>query len=207
MKKTLTVFFMMIAGWLSCFAGDDDFAVAKIPAALLKDAHVVKRLEEFRYQVYSLGKAKLYHRYVITVLDENGDRYASFYEYYDRLRSIEGIEGMLYDASGKKIKSLKKNDIEDRSGVSEISLMEDNRLKYHNFYYKGYPYTVEYESEITYNNTYMFPSWEPQEDEHYAVEQSRFTIVCPADFHFHYKAFNYKAEPSVSREKDVKTYT
>jgi hypothetical protein len=142
----------------------------------LKNAYVVKRSGEQRFEVISYTRARLYEKYAITVLDEQGDDYAMLYESYDKLRSIKSIEGKLYDANGKEIKSLKNKDIQDRSGVSGISLMEDSRLKIHSFYYKVYPYTVEYEVVTEYNNTFIFPYWFPQPAEKYAVEQSTISI-------------------------------
>lgn len=206
MKKLFSVLITLAAGSLSVYAGDGDYAVSRIPAQLLKNAHIVKRMEEIRLEISSLNKVKVYEKFAITVLDENGDPYAVLYRCYDKLRSIQSIEGRLYDANGKKLKSLKKGDIEDRSGVSEASLMEDDRLKIHSFYYRVYPYTVEYEVETSLNNTYNFPVWFPQPIENYAVQQSSFSIACPADFTFRYKVFNYPGEPVILQVKDDKTY-
>ena len=84
--------------------------------------------------------------------------------------------------------------------------MEDNRIKRHNFYYKNYPYTVEYEVTIEYNNTFMLPDWNPQWREKFAVEVSFFTIECPSWFTFRYKMFNYKGEPGIVSNGDKKTF-
>jgi hypothetical protein len=205
MRKYFFTLILLLAV-IDLFANDGQYAVSKISPALLKNAHVVKRMEEMRFEVVSLNKARLYEKFALTILDENGDDYAILFKRYDKLRSIESIEGRLYDANGNKLKSLKKGDIEDRSGVSGESLMEDDRIKVHSFFYKAYPYTVEYEIEMTMNTTYIFPGWIPQPTEKYAVEQSSCMISCPADFTFRYKAFNYKGEPAIGQEKNNKTY-
>jgi hypothetical protein len=49
------------------------------------------------------------------------------------LLRLKALQGALYDAMGNKVKELKNKDIQDFSGVSDISLMEDNRVKYHSF--------------------------------------------------------------------------
>jgi len=200
-----TAFLLIIAVLLR--ANDGEYAVSKISPSLMKGAHVVKRMEEIRFEISSLNRAKLYEKFALTVLDENGDDYAVLFRRYDKLRSIESIEGRLFDANGNKLKSLKKGDVEDRSGVSGESLMEDARVKIHSFYYKVYPYTVEYEVEMAMNNTYDFPGWVPQPDENYAVEGSSYSVVCPPDFTFRYKSFNYKGDPVVSQEKNNKVYS
>ncbi|MFT3747772.1 MAG: DUF3857 domain-containing protein [Agriterribacter sp.] len=191
---------------LNCFAGDGDYAVSRIPEALMKNADVVKRSEEMRFEIIDATKSRLYHKYVLTILNEKGDRYAMVYEYYDKLREIKSIEGTLYDASGTKIKSLKKSDIKDLSGTSDVSLADDNRIKVHGFYHRLYPYTVEYETEVVYNGSFFFPAWDPVDNEKIAVVQSALTVVVPADFTFRYKAFNYKSEPVIQSEKSKKLY-
>ncbi len=192
---------------LSAFSADGEYAVAKIKPGLLPDAHVIKRMAETRYEVISFSKTRLYNKYAITIMNENGDRFARMYEFYDGLRSVRSIEGKLYDANGKMIKALKSKDIEDRSNVSEISLMEDSRIKTHNFYYKVYPYTVEYETMVEFNNTYMFYPWLPQPEENYAVEKSSMTVSCPSWFTFQYKMFNYNGSPVETEVKGEKKYT
>ena len=206
MKKYFLLFLVFTLAADIASANNGDYAVNKIPSTLLKDAWAVKRMDESTYQIISFTKARLYEKFAITILNENGDPFAPLYRTYDKLRSIESIEGKLFDANGKEIRSLKKKDIEDLSGVSEESLMQDNRIKKHNFYYKVYPYTVEYDVVTEFNNTYLFPDWFPQPAEHYAVEKSEMIVVCPESFKFHYKSFNYKGEPLINNTKDGKTY-
>ncbi len=189
------------------FAGDGEYAISKIPAELLKNANAVKRFEEIKFEVSDIGKARLFHHYVITVLNENGDKYAELEEEYDKLHSIESIEGHLYDETGKKIRSLKKSDVQDLSGTSEASLAEDNRIKRHSFFYKVYPYTVEYEIETKFTNTLFYPEWVPVEDENYSVEYSRMIVSCPAEMTFRFKAFNFSSQPAITQEKNNKLYS
>ncbi len=189
-----------------CYASETPYAASAIPAALLKDANVVKRLEEVRFEIISTGETILHRKYALTVLNENGNDNASFSEYYDKLKQIKSIDGALYDGNGKLIKRLKSKEIQDRSGVDNNDLMDDHRVKMHNFYYKEYPYTVEYEVEIQYNNSLFFPHWLPQEDENFSVEKSSFTLVAPANYVVRNKVFNYNGQPLVSTEKN-KTVT
>ncbi|HYC27630.1 MAG TPA: DUF3857 domain-containing protein, partial [Chitinophagaceae bacterium] len=126
--------------------------------------------------------------------------------YYDPLHSIDYIDGSLFDASGKKIKSLKKSELKDVSGTGDESLADDNRLKYHNFYYRAYPYTVEYEWQVINRETYSAPRWYAQKRTYCAVENSKFTLVLPANYPLRYKAFNYPGEPQSTPQVDKITY-
>ena len=104
---------------------------------------------------------------------------------------------------------MKTKDLEDLSGVDDISLIDDNRIKRHSFYYKVYPYTVEYDVEIRYRHTMFFPMWVPQGGEKISVEKSQAIIVCPEDYQFRYKAFHYSGDPVITTEnkKKVSTWT
>jgi transglutaminase-like putative cysteine protease len=207
MRKRFTGIIISLLSVLSTVAADGEYAVSKIPAELLKKANAVLRLEELNFEIINSGKAVFTNHYVITILNENGDFWAEFYEYYDKHRKIESLEGTLYDASGKQLKKIKTKDAEDLSGVSDGSLMDDNRYKRHNFYNRVYPYTIEYTVEVNYNSTLFFPRWVPMGKEMLSVEKSVVNIVCPADYQFRYKAFNYNGEPTRTQSKNNKTIT
>jgi len=198
---------LSLTGMLA-FAGDKtDYAISNIPSELLKNANVVVRWDETRFEVTDIDRARLTRRYAVTILNERGDDEAQFAADYDKLHSIESVEGTLYDASGKKVKSLKKSDLGDYSGTSGETLIADDRIKTHNFYCKLYPYTVEYTVETKFYYTMFFPRWVPIKDEHIAVQASRMVVVCPADYKVRYKAFNYSHEPAVQTEKSTTSYT
>ena len=200
--------FFIFLSLLLCVSGikaaDPKYPVSSIPENLKKDADVVKRMEEITFQVISTGETILHKKYALTILNENGAENAGIAEYYDKLISITSMEGTLYDASGKVLKRTKNKDISDVSAVSGNNLIDDSRVKTHHFYYREYPYTVEYEVEQKFSNTLFFPNWYPQEDEKYAVEQSSYTVICPEQYEIRYRAFNYKGAPEVTTEKGKK---
>jgi hypothetical protein len=199
---------LLAACSLTTRAGEKiDYGVNGIPAALQTNANAVLRLDETRFEITAIGRAREYHHYAITILNERGDKHAGLTEQYDKLHEIESITGTLYDAGGKKIRVLKKQDISDYSGTGDETLMADDRIKVHNFYYKVYPYTVEYEVETKYYYTMFFPRWIPQDDEHFAVQDSKITVICPADYKFRYKAFNYAKDPVKQTERSTTSYT
>ncbi len=186
-------------------ATDGEYAVSRIPVGLLKNAHVVKRMENIRFEINSISSATLRKRYAITVLDEFGSAAAGFEEYYDKLHEIKNIEGVLYDADGNELKRLRNKQVIDLSGMSDNNLADDKRRKFHHFYHKTYPYTVQYEVEIKYNGTLIFPSWFPRESENYAVENSNFSITAPLSYEVRYKGINYTGNIEGVNDKKIKT--
>jgi hypothetical protein len=207
MRRPLTSFLLLFLCCTGATATEGEYAFNRISAAMLKDAHAVKRFEHMTFEINSEKRATYRHKIAFTILDEQGDKWAYFGEGYDKLRSIESFEGSLYDAAGKKIKSLKKSDIKDVSGSNESSLADDNRAKWHNFFHKVYPYTVEYEIEIRYKGTMFIPAWSPITSSLLSVEQSKLTIICPYVNPLRYKMFNYTGEPLVSDNRSSKIYT
>lgn len=203
--KTFVSAIVLLVTSLYLKAGDGEYAVFKIDSTLRKKANAVKRFEEIRFEVVDLDKAKYYHKYVVTILNEKGDHFASLVERYDKLKSIVSIEGRLYDAFGQKIKTLKSSDIQDRSASGDNDLASDDRFKVHSFYQKTYPYTVEYEVELKYNYTMFYPSWAPINNEHLSVEYSSMTVIMPEKIDFRYKCFN-TSEPVRSVDKTNKLY-
>src|SRR5688572_12433841 len=102
MKITSTIIFWFFYSSLAANPVEN-YAVANIPPLLLKNAHVVKRMEEVRYEITEGNRARFYRKVAYTILDEQGDRWGGFLEGIDKLRSIDVFEGSLFDANGKKL--------------------------------------------------------------------------------------------------------
>jgi hypothetical protein len=204
MKKHVFSFFLFSFFSFAGFA-QAKYPVSAIAPAMLKGAHVVKRLEEISFTLTKLDDAVYNRKVVLTILDEEGQEHADLAVWYDKFRKVSNIEGALYDGSGNLLKKVKGKDISDLSATSSISLYDDNRVKVHDFRYKVFPYTVEYEMEVEYNHSFYFPDWEPQGYEDLAVEQSSFTFTTPDTYTLRYKAFNYKNEPVATTANGKKT--
>jgi hypothetical protein len=187
-------------------AADGEYAVSRIPQQLLKNAHIVIRKEVQRIELKSLDKMVIYNKYAITVFDEQGDEYANLVEVYDQFNTIDYMDGALYDATGKKIKNLKKADIKDESTGSDGDLAVDAHVKTHSFYHRVYPYTVEYESQVIKKQTMFFPSWNPVKYDHVAVEASLLEIIVPKDYELRYRNYNCPV-PVVEDQADKKKYS
>ncbi len=177
-------------------AGGGEYDVAHIPPDLLRNANAVKRTEQIYFEILNSGEAVLKKKFAITILNAAGDELASFSEHYDHLHEIKNIEGALYDASGNELKRLKNKQVLDFSGTDDGTLADDQRRKAHHFYYKKWPYTVEYEVEIIYNGTLFFPVWVPRDEELLSVQQSRFTLTAPVYYKLRYKAFQLSSLPA-----------
>lgn len=184
-----------------------DFNVNNISPALKVNANAVKRLEELHVTIKALDKVVVRHRYAITVLNEKGDEYAEYKNSYSSLEDLSDISGTLFDAGGKKVRSVKKKDIEDLAVTDGFSLMLDDRFKRHNFYCRQYPYTIEYEDEQVVSGSYSFPGWFPVADEEYSVEQSRFIVETPPGYNLRIKENMIATPPQKAESNKSTTYT
>jgi transglutaminase-like putative cysteine protease len=203
MRLIVTLFLLCV-----CFATTaQNFSVSAIPDSLIAGANAVKRMEELHVVIRTLDKVIVKHHYAITILNEKGDQYAEYSNSYSSMHELSDISGNLYDASGKKIRSVKKKDIADVANSDGFSLALDSRTKVHNFYQRQYPYTVEYEDEELVRGTYFLNSWHPVEDGNFAVEQSRYIVEVPADYNLRIKQYNFNGPPLVVKTPDVVSHT
>lgn len=189
---------------------DAQYAINTIPDSLLKNSNVVERMYHISIEIKNPGKAKITTKYAYTVLNEDGNRVASYSSYYNKFQSVGSIKGTLYDANGKEVKQVRKKDIMDLSGNDEdnlMYLMSDTRYKVHRFYTTTYPYTVEYEDEREIDGIFHLPDWRPVRGSFMAVENSRLSVTTPTDYTIRYKQYNYDAMPIITNQGDKKTYT
>ncbi len=203
-KKIVFLLLFFMNGSFCAYAAE--YPVSVIPDSLLKKANMVKRMEQTIIEIKGPGKARIYRKYAYTILNEAGERYAAFYDYYDKFRAINSITGTLYDAMGNKLKQVKKKDIEDVSDRDEMNLMTDLRFKYHNFYYKNYPFTIEYEEEVELNGIERLPTWSPLPEPYVSLENSKVIVVTPKEYSLRYKEFNYDRLPVINEAENGKTY-
>ena len=174
------------------------YAISAIPDTLLKDANLIKRLDEHRIQVKDAGKAVYHYKTAYTVLNEFADDASQNMERYDKFRKIGDINCALYDAMGAKIKTLKKSDIQDLPGDGAGTEISDDRIKRFGFYYKTYPYTVEYDVTIELEGLMFLPPHYFIETESMSVEHSFMEISFPSGMEVLYKTYNYTAPPAKS---------
>lgn len=198
--------------WILCIglaqeASAQLYATLFIPDSLKNNAVAVCRQEEKVVEIFSSSKAIVRNRYVITVLNPQGDGYGSYSNHYDKLRKLNNITGTLYDAMGKKIKSMQKKELLDMAYNDEISLMTDDRMKRFSFNHTVYPYTVEFSDEEQLNGTFFLPTWNPVPGQKFSVQQSSFEVIVHDGAGVRFKELNLpdKAVEKVSGKQ--KSYT
>jgi hypothetical protein len=166
--------------------GQDPVA-ATIPDSLRQGASVVERADETEIDIESPRKVKIRRRVVYTILNANGDTYATIHTYYDKFHDLINVTGILYDAGGKELKKIRKSDMEDWSTAGSGILMTDSRVKLYHFSCRSYPYSVSFEEEVVQSGLFVLPQWQPQATASMAVESSRLVVRIPTGFPLRFK--------------------
>ncbi|MCG3121468.1 MAG: hypothetical protein ALAOOOJD_04583 [bacterium] len=181
-------------------AGDQDreFDVANMPAGLAQDADAVMRLNALTFLVEKPGLATERVRQAVTILNEKGRDYGRTAVGYDKFHQLSYLRGWLCDASGRKIRELKKADTKDYSAIADYSLYEDSRVRVAELYHDVYPYTVVYEYEVIFQGVISWPSWYPYLSRG-PVERSSFEVNVPATTPIRYHLRDVTPAPQIQQ--------
>jgi hypothetical protein len=174
-----------------------NYDVQLITPELLTHANAITRTQQIKLVIKNIGSATAYYKSAITILNEAGANYARFEEFYDKFQTISNVEGELYDAQGKKIRSMKKDELFDGAATDDFSLVDDGRVKTHDFSASIYPYTVEYTYTVEMNGLMFLPLWEPVQGYNFSVEKSELTVECPSSYQLRYKSFDDTTLPTI----------
>ncbi|MEE4215768.1 MAG: DUF3857 domain-containing protein [Bacteroidales bacterium] len=208
MIKTKIALILLLGTCITSFATPRKkmYPVNEIPESLKEDAVAVIREHEEIFEIESISKAYRKVKHVITILDENGDNYAVFNEWYDKFRSIEKIQILLYDKEGNLMSRVKSNEIEDYCSFSSFSLYEDNRQKLFIPNVNSYPYTISISFVNNYRGLFTYPTWQPSIGYDISVQKSSFRIITPQDFRFRYKESNLGIESELGEQGNKLNY-
>jgi hypothetical protein len=173
--------------------------VAKIPQHLKENAVAVIREETEVFEAHSLSRGVYKHRFVITILEKKGDKFADLFIPYDSQIRVRKYSGTIYDASGRRIRNLKKDEFFDQSNNTD--LYSDDRKIFTDIYRSQYPFTVEFEYEIEMRNGYFlsrWANWLPQFRPEVSVQRSEFILITHKDLEYNYRMLNSDLQPLTS---------
>jgi hypothetical protein len=157
------------------------YPVDAIAPALRQNAHVVVRAHDEVVTVKSASQLVETVHKVVTVLDAAGsDDYGQLTVYYSSLRHLNSLRGAVYDAQGHLLHQLRPAEVHDQGlGNASSSFMTDLRVRYADLRQPATPYTVEFDYEITSENTLFYPYWQPQSAENVALEGATLQVTTP----------------------------
>lgn len=198
MRVALTILFSTL---VFCAIAQTKYPASSIPEDMTKGMYAVVREAETKFYIDSRGQSSQYIRKVITILNSKANFLAELTVNYDKLKKVDGLKAVVYDASGNQIKKLKQNEILDQSAVSGYSLFEDNRIKHADLSQTTYPYTVEFEYSVTMRYLYSIPDFYLYTDDEVSTQKETFSIIYPKEFKPRYQLFKIEP-PKIGTEPD-----
>lgn len=196
-------FFFLIS--LIGYSQKENYAIFSIPDGLKENANAVVRLSQTDIVINSQRSMTINEKRAVTILNESGLDDINAVEYYDSNRKIKKIQAVVYDASGKEIKSFRRKDFKDVSAADGFSVFQDNRLLHLDYTPVQYPFTFVFESEVETSNTAFVPSWRPLEGYYLSTEKSILNVSYPEMLGFKYKEANFSSKYSIKRDESAGT--
>ncbi len=202
MKKQLTILTLITSLCCNIAKADEDYALSKVPEALLTGANAVMRDTKTEISIVSASEIYVTTHYAVTVLNEEGSHFAAVREEYDRFSKIESIEGWLYNKDSKLETHIPKKSQKEDYGMFDNSFFSDYRYKYCEFKYKLYPYTVVFDIVKKYTNSYFLPRWLPQEFSEYSVVKAAVEVDYPRSLKLKYLPVRLNKQPVITPQGD-----
>lgn len=205
MKKLVLIIFLFNIA-LNLFSQFYQFD--SIPENLKKRADAVVRSEQCLFTITKPGNAVKKIKKAITLLNEDAESYRYLRVYYDKYARISSIKGTIYDEKGNIIKALGIANVFDMSAISGGTFYSDDRVKIMYFPLYKFPYTIEYEYEITYSSLINYPSWSFQDSPDVSVQRSGIQFVVPTNMKLRYSEeyMNSKADSVIQDDKKIYTW-
>lgn len=191
-KSTLCVILFFAFSFLLLGQTEEIYNSLSIPEELREKSNAVLRYEKQTIEILDYDKIEITTKRIVTVYNKYGNRHTNAVEGYDDNTDIKYMEAFIYDAKGEEIKKFKERDFIDESAVSEISIYEDDRVKYLKYIPINYPYTIEYNSKISYSNSAFFPKWQPIDDYYLSVQYSEYEVINTAQVALKTKKENFE---------------
>ncbi len=186
MKKLFSLLLLLLLGSTYSVAEEaSKYSIGNLSPKILKGANAVIRKQEVEVAIENEGAAKKHSLFAITILNTQAEDYAEMVITYDKFSSLKSFKASSYDAQGKLIRQLKPSEIGDYKYQDE-SLYSDNRYKIATLKSTTFPYTVEFEYDISYTGLLFLPSWQPVPEVNIAVESASYRLSSPEDFVVHY---------------------
>ena len=160
------------------WAQNTNYQSLLIDSDFTKNANAVVRLDEMTINIISKNEMRVTLKRVVTVLNKYGDKHVHSSVGYDDSRSIKKIQAVVYDKLGRETEKFKEKDFLDVSAVDGSTLYSDARVKYLDYTPTSYPYTMEFNYEVSSPNTgEIISAWYFLDGFLISTQQSKISIL------------------------------
>lgn len=162
-------------------------------------------IEEYQttIAISSIKSMDLIQKKRVQILNEYGYGHAIFQTGEDKFHKLSSLSMTVYDANGKKVKSLGKSRVVEY-GFNSSNEIDDTKILYLDPEYQSYPFTVEIEYTIQSKKGYLsIPSWIPRYGFRLSVESASLTLERPIDFDLKIYEENIAASTKKTTSKSI----
>jgi len=147
--------------------------------SIVPDSEVLKYISRCELHGYMLTQIDTI---VIQVNNRNGEKYSDISIPYSKISKIAEIDGWIIDPNGKKVRTLKKSEIDDQSASSGSELFWDVYIKSFQLTHTVYPYKVYYTYKINRTELISIANWDPIINTHISTKDARLYIKYPKGY-------------------------
>jgi hypothetical protein len=153
------------------------YRLENIPDSLLIGTNSII-LDQYE-KVEILNKNKIIHhiKSKSIILNDDEENLTKILVLYDQYSKVENFEVKISDLSGKKIKTIKKKDLQDIAYQDGFSIANDARILFYNIIGIQAPFIIDKEFTIIAEQSFHLPSSSPYEGEKVSIINSLFEIL------------------------------
>jgi len=196
--KKLLVFNLLL--FCISFSFSQNFTITDLNLGLRENANAIVKYDDYSIDLVRQDKMLIHHKVAIEILNKKADHLAELTLFYDKSNHIKNVNMAFFDATGKRIKKVKKSDFDDYSATDGGTLYSDNRVIHYNHTATSYPYTVVYEYEQDLENTASIPGWFAVRRYNIGVLSSSYSFTYPEDFSIQKLESNFDTHPVGKKE-------
>lgn len=192
------------------FFYSQNYPVSNINETLKKNASAVIRDESMQIEINKIDEIVYKNHSVVSVLNKEAVRYAAPRIFYTKGDIVSNVKVIVYDETGKKIKSFSKSDFLDVAANSQGAFYSDSRALILNYTPTSFPYTVEFSYDQKDENTVFIPDFTPFGNFNISLEKSSVSIINNSGINLRSKIYDLPfgyASVKANDNGNVKTYT
>ena len=195
MKLQLKICLLLLWATLSAvFAQEDGLWPEAVDALVLEEQH--------KFEIIDIDKARYkVRRVVIFFNDKEADHHARVEVSESSLIESRGISARITDLSGKLLKKIGKDDIQEAQVSAGYQFYSDSKHQWADLSWAEYPYRIEYEFELEYKTLFLWPGWMPRED--IPVLKAGYQLILPSEsFEYYVHQQGFDTAPVKNLAKD-----
>lgn len=143
--------------------------------------------------------------YEIKINNRAGEKYAKIVIPYSKLIKVSNIKACIKDSNGRIVNKLEKNDVIEKSSISDFSFYEDDYVKEFTLKHNSYPYTIIYSYQVQQTEFLYIDYWTPIIDEKIPTLSANLKVTMPLQNRIAYKN-QYVNNPSIDTIGNLISY-